>query len=941
MQLGWNEIKNRALAFSKEWATESREDAEAKSFWDAFFDIFGVTRRRLASFEVPVKKSDGAHGYIDMLWRGVLLVEHKSRGQDLTRATKQAFDYFPGLKERELPRYVLVSDFAHFRLYDLDAGTEHNFDLENLHRKVGLLGFIAGYQTRTGNSEKETAVSVRAAERLGLLHDQLKDSGYDGHDLEVLLVRILFCMFAEDTGIFKRRQFSDFIETRTEIDGSNLGPMLSHLFNVLNTPPEKHQANLDEQLADFPYVNGKLFGETARIPSFGTLMRETLLDCCSDDWSQISPAIFGSLFQSIMDTKARRSLGAHYTTEANIRKALRPLFLDELRADFNKVLLDRSTLRSSRLRALHGRLANVRVFDPACGCGNFLVVAYQELRQLELELLRELFKENPSGFLDVKSLVFVDVDQMYGIEIEEFPAQIAQVALWLTDHQLNLKVSEEFGQYFVRLPLTKTPHIINDNALTTDWASVVRPAELSFIVGNPPFRGKQYQTPEQRNQLQNVFAGLKGANLLDFVACWHRKAVDYMQDNPAIRAAFVSTNSITQGEQPGVLWPDLFRRGAKIHFAHRTFQWTSEGRGKAAVHCIVVGFGLTDPAEKVIYEYETPQSEPHGLKVRNINPYLVEGSDRALENRRHSISGACAISFGSMPNDGGHLLATAEERTKLLEEEPRAAAWLRPFVGSDELINGVDRSCLWLKGISPRELKLMPAVRKRVDEVRKARASSNREATRELAATPAIFGEDRQPNVAYIGIPKTSLERRRYIPIAVLDPKTIASTELFTLEGAGRYELGVLCSIMHMSWVRAVCGRMKSDYRYSSTIVYNNFPWPTPSDSQRVAVEAAAQGILDARLSFPDSTLAELYDPLLMPAELVAAHRALDRAVDKAYGRSGFRSEAERVAYLFEEYEQLAARLDSAGTTRRRRGRSKPTPTQEGEPGVIHSEPAA
>ena len=498
MPLSWNEVKDRALAFSKEWANETSEDAEAKSFWDSFFNIFGLSRRRLASFEQPVKKADGKGGFIDLLWKGVLLVEHKSRGKDLDRAATQAFDYFPGLKERDLPRFVLISDFARFRLYDLDEDKTYDFALAELYQKVSLFGFMLGMETKSFG--KEDAVNIKAAEKLGKLHDLLKASGYEGHPLEVLLVRLLFCLFAEDTAIFQRTQFQHYIESETRDDGSDLGMHLAQLFQVLNTPENKRQKSLNELLAAFPYVNGQLFAEQLPLAAFDSTMRDTLLDCSALDWSRISPAIFGSLFQSIMDKKARRDLGAHYTSESNILKALRPLFLDELQAEFEKL-----RNKPRQLMDFHRKLADIHVFDPACGCGNFLVIAYRELRLLELKVLRELHKAQQNRILDVSELVWLNVDRFHGIELEEFPAQIAQVALWLTDHQMNLLVSEEFGLYFARLPLKTAPHILHDNALTMDWATLIAPQQLSFIVGNPPFKGAKTLTARERDDTVTVF----------------------------------------------------------------------------------------------------------------------------------------------------------------------------------------------------------------------------------------------------------------------------------------------------------------------------------------------------------------------------------------------------------------------------------------------------
>jgi N-6 DNA Methylase len=758
MPLSWNEIKDRALKFSREWVDESSEDAEAKSFLDAFFNVFGVPRKRVATFEKRVKKLDGRDGYIDLLWKGILLVEHKSRGKDLDRAYQQAKDYFPGLKDRDAPRYILVSDFERFRLYDLEEDKQHEFTLKEFYKNIRLFGFIAGYQTTS--FKEQDAVNIKAAERMGRLHDKLKAIGYEGHALEVYLVRLLFCLFSEDTGIFDvRRQFQDLIELRTAEDGQDLAQWLANLFEVLDTPKEKRLKSLDEQLNAFPYVNGKLYAERLPIAAFDHEMRDMLLEACALDWSRISPAIFGALFQSVMDQKQRRDLGAHYTTEKNILKLIHPLFLDELRAEFERV-----KGQPKKLYEFQQRLAKLKFFDPACGCGNFLVIAYRELRLLELDILRVLYGKSTMLSLDVGEFnILCNVDQFYGIEIEEFPAQIAQTALWLMDHQMNMQVSVEFGSYLARIPLKKSATIIHGNALQIDWRDdVVKPSELSYILGNPPFGGKQYQSDEQKQDLVRVFHDMPGAGLLDFVAPWYRKAAEYMADNLAIKTAFVSTNSITQGEQVGVLWPDMLRRGVKIHFAHRTFQWSSEARGKAAVHCVIVGFALHDATDKRIFDYETPQAEAHEIKAKNINPYLVDAADAVLANRRTPISKMPPIVFGSMPNDGGHLLLSPYDKADLLAKESKAAPWIRPLLGSEEFINGKERFCLWLVGISPDELRAMPAVLERVEAVRDSRLASSRPTTRELAATPTIFGEIRQPTSRYLAIPKTSSELRTY-----------------------------------------------------------------------------------------------------------------------------------------------------------------------------------
>ncbi|MDQ2925599.1 MAG: class I SAM-dependent DNA methyltransferase [Acidobacteriota bacterium] len=912
MPLAWNEIRDRAVAFSRDWKDEASETAEAKTFWDAFFNVFGITRRRIASFEKPVVKSDGKGGYIDLLWKGVLLVEHKSRGLDLDRAFHQATDYFHGLKERDLPRFVIVSDFARFRLYDLEGDAEPvEFKLEDLHKNIRSFGFIAGYQTRSFG--QQDPVNIQAAEKLGKLHDLLRLAGYEGHALELFLVRTLFCLFAEDNAIFELQQFREWIEQRTSEDGSDLGPLLAQLFQALNTPEDRRQKNLDEHIAAFRYINGKLFEETTSMPALDRRMREMVLECTALDWSRISPAIFGALFQSIMDKKARRNLGAHYTSETNILKALQPLFLDSLRAEFERVRRD-----SKRLGDFHEKLRNIRVLDPACGCGNFLVIAYRELRLLELDVLRELFKSTREGQLDVSNIVFIDVDQFYGIEIEEFPAQIAQVALWMTDHQMNQKVSVEFGQYFARLPLKKAPTIIRGNALEIGWETLASPARLTYIVGNPPFVGKQFQTPRQKLDLSAVLNDVSGSGTLDYVSAWFRKASDYMQRNQQAKAAFVATNSITQGEQAGVLWPHLLAKKIRILFAHRTFEWTSEARGRAAVHCVVIGFGMLDEAMKAIFDYHTVKSEPIRIPARRINPYLVDAEDIFLPNRRSPIGNAPSISFGSMPNDGGFLILDAAERKALLSAHPALKPFIRPFIGSEEFINSIPRYCLWLQDISASQLRTFPEVLKRVMEVRKVRLSSTRSTTRDLAKTPSLFGEARQPSRKYLLIPGVSSETRRYIPMAFMRKEVIANNLVYVSQDATIYHFGVLTSLMHMAWVRSTCGRLKSDYRYSAGIVYNNFPWPEPTPKQRKTIETAAQAVLNERDRHPNATLADLYDPLSMPPRLVKAHQTLDRAVDAAYGRTAFASEAERVAFLFTLYEKLTTLFPSEKKKSRR-----------------------
>ena len=809
------------------------------------------------------------------------------------------------------------SDFARFRLYDLEEGEPHEFTIEDFYKNVRLFGFVAGYLTTS--YKEQDPVNIKAAERMGKLHDKLKAIGYEGHELEVYLVRLLFCLFADATSIFERQQFKDLIEQRTAEDGQDLAQWLAHLFEVLNTPPEKRLTRLDEQLAAFRYVNGSLFAEHLRTADFDLDMREILIECCGLYWGKISPAIFGALFQSVMIPELRRNLGAHYTTEKNILKVIGPLFLDELRAEFEKV-----KGQKKKLAEFHQRLAKLKFLDPACGCGNFLVIAYRELRLLELDILRALYGKSQTASLDVAQFnILCDVDQFFGIEIEEFPAQIAQTALWLMDHQMNMLVSEEFGNYFVRLPLKKSATIVHGNALQRDWREIVKPKELSYILGNPPFGGKQYQSNEQKADLARIFHDVRGAGVLDFVAPWYRKAADFMASNPAIKTAFVSTNSITQGEQVGILWPDLLRRGVKIHFAHRTFQWSSDLRGKAAVHCVIIGFALHDMPEKRLFDYETPQAEAHEIKAKNINPYLVDAADLVLSRRSSPLCAAPSLAYGSKPADGGNLLFSATERADFLNKEPAAAQYIKRFMGSEEFINNIERYCLWLADCPPDKLRKMPEVMGRVEKVKAMRLGSRKGPTRALADTPTVFTEMRQPTKDYLAIPEVSSESRKYIPIGFVSNSVIASNKLYTLSEPTVYQFAVLSSAMHMAWTRNVSGRLKSDYQYSAGIVYNNFPWPRAETAkQRQAIEEAAQAVLDARANYKDSSLADLYDPLTMPPDLVKAHRTLDAAVDAAYSKKKFLGDSDRVAFLFELYQQISSPLESKKNIHRNAARA-------------------
>ncbi len=916
MPLSWNEIKGRAVAFAKEWGDASDERAQAQSFWIEFFAVFGISSRRVSSFEHAVKKHGGGQGFVDLFWPGVLLIEHKSRGKSLARAYDQALDYFPGIKERDLPRFVLVCDFARLRLTDLDSGDETEFALAELHKHIRRFGFIAGYQVQ--QIRPQDPVNLRAAERMGALHDALKASRYDGHPLEVLLVRLLFCLFADDTGIFQPAQaFRAWVEERSAADGSDLGPQLAALFQVLNTPQDQRPRTLDEQLGAFPYVNGALFAEPLPLAAFDADMRERLLDACTIDWSAISPAIFGALFQSIMKAEERRNLGAHYTSEENIQKLIKPLFLDALWAEFHKVKANRN-----KLFEFHKKLRGLNFLDPACGCGNFLVITYRELRLLELAVLRAAYGSGQQT-LDVHQLIAIDVDQFHGIEIEEFPAQIAQVALWLIDHQMNLAVSEEFGQYFARIPLKATPHIVQGNALRIEWNDVLPAERCSFVLGNPPFVGKHYRTTRQREDLVAAIGDSRVAADVDYVCGWYFTAARFLRGT-RIAAAFVSTNSITQGEQVPLLWqPLLDVHGVRIHFAHRTFQWSNEGRGIAAVHCVIVGFALWTPSVCTLFDYESPRAEPHASQGDNINPYLALAPTVIVPKRRAPLADVPTMRCGSKPSDGGHLLLTEPERDQLLADEPRAAEFIRPFMGSEEFINGGRRYCLWLNHAAPAQLRSMPAILRRMDAVRRFRLDSTAAPTKAAAATPGRFFFDGQPDVTYIAVPEVSSERRQYVPIGLLPATTIASNKLYLVPRDDRWILGVLQSSMHMAWMRTVAGRLESRYQYSATMVYNTFAWPeVNSEARKTAIEAAAQAVLDTRAAFPGSTLADLYDPLAMPPALLKAHQKLDAAVDAAYAaKRSLKTDAERVAFLFEQYQRITSLLPAAAPAKRARRR--------------------
>jgi hypothetical protein len=716
-----NEVRRRLQIFAKEHANDSDEKQHAQQFWRDFYICFGLSKSSASMFEKRVLKVGGARGYIDSFIPSVLLVEQKSLGKDLDKAYEQARDYFYALEnEFEKPQYIITCDFQTFKLYNLHSDTKEPkiCKLDELHKRADWFMFLV--DKRVVTVSEETPVNRKAAEQVSKLHDALLRANYVGKDLESFLTRLLFCLFADDTGIFgDDGQFRRLIE-RTKEDGSDVGSTITLLFQVLNTPKDKRQINLDENLKAFEYVNGSLFAEYIQTPYFDFDLRTNLLRCVEIDWSGISPAIFGSMFQSVLEygtsdtahrKESRRELGAHYTSERNILKVIQPLFLDQLYEEFEKAKGNKA-----KLTTLYEKLPTLKFFDPACGCGNFLVIAYREIRRIENDVINELFFKGQAqgGLLDITTLCRVNIGQFYGLEIDEAATHIARVALYITDHQLNLEAANKFGKTRATVPLVTTPHIHNENALRIDWNDVIKAQDCNYVFGNPPFYGAMLLNDEQRKDIDSVFNGLKGSGTLDYVSCWYWKAAQYIQFGNT-DCAFVSTNSITQGEQVAILWgPLITKYGIQIHFAHQTFKWNNEGKGVAGVHCVIIGFSKTKNSIRNLYSYSEISADPICKQVNNINPYLLNASNIFITNRGAPISNVPPMRFGNMPRDGGNLLLTLDEKEDILRSEPNAKQWIRKFVGAEDLINNSERYCLWLIDIEPNELAKLPKVLKRV-----------------------------------------------------------------------------------------------------------------------------------------------------------------------------------------------------------------------------------
>ena len=921
MRLSWHEIRARAAIFATEWAGEGYEKGQAQHFYRDFFDVFGMPVRRLAAFEEPVQSLGQQRGYVDLFWKGVLLVEQKSVGRSLRKARTQALEYFPHLKDAELPRYLLLSDFQSFELHDLDEGAEVAFRLAELPDFVEHFGFVLGVQKRSFHDQDP--VNIEASELVRELYDRLSEANPDGGELDRYLVRLVFCFFADDTGIFEPRDaFADLIDHRTLEDGADLGRCIAEVFQVLNTPDDQRSAALDPDLAGFPYIDGDLFKERLLIHSFDSAMRERLLDACRLDWSRISPAVFGALFLSVMDPAERRAQGTHYTTEKNILKVIEPLFLDELRSEFSRLKARRDGRKRADLEAFHQRLGAIRCFDPACGCGNFLVIAYRELRMLEIDVIRELRAYQAAEgqqVMDAPALSLVDVDQFYGIELGAIPVRIAETALWMMDHLMNSRLSLEFGQTYVRIPLRVSSRIVQADALETDWADVLPPDRCSYVLGNPPFGGAKLQSETQREQVRRIAELGSNGGTLDYVAAWFLRAGEYARRGGA-RIGFVATNSITQGEQVGQLWPKILCGSELvIAFAHRTFVWGSDTRGKAHVHVVVIGLESTTAARKDrrLFSYSDLQGEPVESRHASLSPYLMDASglpDPRVVVRESSqqLGGLPPMVTGSQPIDDGNFIFDAQQRAEFLAKEPRAERFLRPYIGSREHLHRSNRWILALQEATPSEIRAMPEVVSRLRAVREYRQQSKRTSTLAIAEYPANYNVEVLPTAPFLVVPQVTSERRQYVPIGWAHPPVIPSSLVCLIEDATNQLFGLLTSAMHMTWLRHVGGRLKSDYRYSIGLVYNTFPAPPCGGKGLTRLEVPARAVLDARSEFGDATLADIYDPDSMPIKLRAAHRDLDRAVDRLYRKKPFGSDRERFQHLLTIYGKCVALIPAS-----------------------------
>ena len=914
--------------------SEGYERGQSQNFWTQVFNAYGVSgQTQTKAFEHRLKDKSNQK-YVDAFIPKLVIIEQKSRGVDLNKAYTQVSEYYDRINAKDKPRYIILCNFDEIWLYDINNPLDikkHQCPLSDLPNNAEWFEFLSPESQQSNEIIEENPINRQATEKLAKLHQAFIEDGVDPDDLALFLTRLIFCFFADDTAIFgKKHVLHNLLKNHAATDGSNLQQILTTLFDTLNT--EHRSSRLPEHYAQFAYINGGLFEETINIPYFDEKLYNLVMECDALDWTEISPAIFGSMFQSVLDASEgdstedkRREFGAHYTSEKNILKVINSLFLQELRDEFSKC-----TNNTPRAVQLYEKLPTLKFFDPACGCGNFLIIAYRELRLLENQLIAKIFGDQ-KGLLDISSMCNVTVDQFYGIEIEPHAVHIARVAMWITDHQLNMTTAERFGTTRPTTPITYSPHIVEGNALQVDWEEVLPANDCDFVMGNPPFIGCNNQTKEQSQDMINTASHVKGHKSLDYVAGWYIKAMDYMQSvskqNHYVETAFVSTNSIVQGGQVSILWQYLLKDcSAYINFAHHTFKWTNEGRGVAAVHCVIVGYSTIERKEKTIFTYDDISGEPKPLKAKNINGYLLDAPSVFFDKTKHQTSNEPLMGFGSMANDKGYLLLSDEEYQEIIKNEPLAKQYLKPFLGSREFLNNIKRWCLWFNEIDVnslnQDLKNMPLTRERIENVRASRLESTRESTRKLADTPHLFGEIRQPDKGdYLLVPRVSSEARQFIPIGFFTSETICSDAAFTLPNANEYHFGVLSSSMHNAFMRLTAGRLKSDYRYSNSIVYNNFPYPFMADDgsdkaqkARESIAKAAQSVLDARKHYQDGsdnapTLAQLYNTYLIDPYplLTKAHKALDKAVDNAYGYRGKGDDASRVEFLIKKTAELDA----------------------------------
>lgn len=910
--LSLNEIRARCAEFVISWRESSGDERQdGQSFVRDLLAAFGISETRAALYEKRANRtSTGNQGYIDALVPGLLLVEMKSSGKNLGLAEIQALDYVNALSDTEQPRYILTSDFKNFRLLDLLApkGSDvTQFSLTDLPKRAEALAFLAGYQSRSFGSQQQEQASIRAAKIMAELYEALDGSGFGDHEASVFLVRLLFALYADDAAVWERDLFAEFLERRTANDGSDLGPQLTMLFQVMNQPSSARSTTLDEILTRFPYVNGGIFAEVLPIPSFNQKMRSKLIAAAAFNWSSISPAIFGSLFQAVKSPEARRELGEHYTTETNIRKTLDPLFLDELNEEFVEVSNDIAGLRKLRLH-----LGELRLIDPACGCGNFLVVAYRELRALELRILLRLQElgdktSSPTLFFDRNDLA-VRLEHIAGIELEEWPARIAATALRLAEHRANMDMQLALGRAPDTLPLDTATVIRIGNSLRMDWGECVGPSDYPIIMGNPPFIGMAMMNGEQQADNRYVLSSVEKASglrtgRLDYVACWYVKAAQLLAHRNHGRAAFVSTNSLIQGEQARTMVPLMEVLGCEVDFGHRTFKWTSEAPGAASVYCVVVGFSSVKRSGKRrrLFSYPNVTSEPIETVPKRLNFYLVDGPNFVPTKLGKPLSdGMPFATKGSQPTDGGHLLLDeieAEEASQLLDVAP----YVKRFVQAQDMLQGSPRRwCLWLTNAEPRVLRT-PFIHQRLSAVAEMRRKSPTSSVQDFASKPMLFTQNRQPQGRYFALPRVSSENRTWIPGRFLDGDVIAGDGLTIFPAAQTWHAALLQSSMFMAWVDVFAGRLESRRRLSPDLCYFPIPFPNLDRDAEMELGRAWEAVAAARNEFTAATLSDLYDPTSTPPGLLDAHRELDRVVDRTFGaRRALRTQEDRLALLFE-----------------------------------------